>query len=225
VGQVPGGKIALGIASPVGGSGYVIALGPPPVPRGPFGPTVLDLQRRLNDLGYWTPMTGQLDALTQQAVYALEKAAGLARRGTVGAEERRALEDGLQPTPRTGFGYTVEINKSRQLLMVVLDGRPLYTFNTSTGSNTTYYSDGRRAYAYTPEGHFAIYRTVNGQDISPLGELWRPRYFTGGYAIHGSKSIPPYPASHGCARLSNAATDFIWAAGLMPIGTPVWVYS
>jgi lipoprotein-anchoring transpeptidase ErfK/SrfK len=43
--------------------------------------------------------------------------------------------------------------------------------------------------------------------------------------MHGSPSIPPHPASHGCARLSNAAIDFIWAANLMPIGTPVWVYS
>jgi len=26
-------------------------------------------------------------------------------------------------------------------------------------------------------------------------------YFTGGYAIHGTPSVPPYPASHGCVRI------------------------
>ena len=42
--------------------------------------------------------------------------------------------------------------------------------------------------------------------------------------MHGSGSIPGQPASHGCARLSNAAIDFIWDFGLVPKGTPVSVY-
>jgi lipoprotein-anchoring transpeptidase ErfK/SrfK len=36
--------------------------------------------------------------------------------------------------------------------------------------------------------------------------------------------VPPYPASHGCVRLSNAAMDFFWNQYLAPIGSPVWVY-
>ena len=50
---------------------------------------------------------------------------------------------------------------------------------------------------------------MDGMDISPLGQLWRPRYYYGGYAIHGSDSIPPYPVSHGCVRLSYPAIDWI----------------
>ena len=42
--------------------------------------------------------------------------------------------------------------------------------------------------------------------------------------MHGSPSIPAYPASHGCARVSNAAMDMIWAQGVMPIGGRVTVY-
>jgi N-acetylmuramoyl-L-alanine amidase len=42
--------------------------------------------------------------------------------------------------------------------------------------------------------------------------------------VHGSPSIPGQPASHGCARLHDAAVDLLWAEGLMPVGTPVWVY-
>ena len=61
-------------------------------------------------------------------------------------------------------------------------------------------------------------------DRSPLGTLWRPRYFYRGYAIHGSRSIPGYPASHGCARLHNKAIDFIWAHNLAPIGRQIWIY-
>ncbi|MGA1748009.1 MAG: L,D-transpeptidase [Ilumatobacteraceae bacterium] len=42
--------------------------------------------------------------------------------------------------------------------------------------------------------------------------------------MHGSYSIPDYPASHGCVRVSTAAMDWIWDQDLMPMGTPVWVH-
>ena len=67
-------------------------------------------------------------------------------------------------------------------------------------------------------------RQIDGMRVSRLGELWRPKYFTGGYALHGSPSVPGYPASHGCVRLSDGAIDFVWSGGLAPIGRTVWVY-
>jgi len=225
VGQVPKGKAVIGFSAPRNASGYVMAMRPVPETTGPFGPTVLDLQRRLNALGYWVPMDGQSGPLLTQALYALQKSAGIARTGSFGARERQLLEAGFRPTPRTGYGYLVELDKRRQIIMIVRDGVAAYTFNTSTGNGATYSSGGTRKVAHTPEGNFSIYRAVNGQRVSELGELWRPRYFTGGYAFHGSPSIPPYPASHGCARMSNAAINFVWDANLMPIGIPVWVYS
>ena len=225
VGQVPAGRVVLGMSAARTTSGYVMAIGPVPYPTGPFGPSVADLQRRLSALGYWTPVNNVYNEVTRQAVYALQKAAGLPRTGAVGAAERRLLEQGFRPSPRTFFGNYVEIDKRRQIIMVVRDGEPAYTFNTSTGNGAAYTSGGSRKIAFTPEGSFRIYNAINGMRISELGQLYRPRYFVGGYAIHGSPSIPPFPASHGCARVSNAAIDFIWAAGLMPIGTPVWVYS
>ncbi|GMA85480.1 hypothetical protein GCM10025868_07300 [Angustibacter aerolatus] len=54
--------------------------------------------------------------------------------------------------------------------------------------------------------------------------LWRPKYFFQGWAFHGSNSIPGYPASHGCARLSNAAIDHLWSSGDAPAGRKVIVY-
>jgi hypothetical protein len=36
--------------------------------------------------------------------------------------------------------------------------------------------------------------------------------------------VPAEPASHGCARVSNPAIDFLWNSGAIPIGTAVWVY-
>ena len=49
-------------------------------------------------------------------------------------------------------------------------------------------------------------------------------YFIGGIAVHGSNSIPRYPASHGCVRVSVQAMDFIWDSNLMPLGIHVWVH-
>src|SRR4051812_38939037 len=54
---------------------------------GDRGPTVLALQNRLTALGYWLgPPDGKFGGLTQQAVYAVQKAAGLGRDGVVGAK-------------------------------------------------------------------------------------------------------------------------------------------
>ena len=62
------------------------------------------------------------------------------------------------------------------------------------------------------------------RDRSPLGVLWRPRYFNGGIEVHGYPDVPAYPASHGWVRVSDGAIDWIWADGLAPVGTAVWVY-
>jgi lipoprotein-anchoring transpeptidase ErfK/SrfK len=98
------------------------------------------------------------------------------------------------------------------------------TLNTSTGSNQMYESRGQLHKAVTPPGTFSFFRSVDGEDKAPLGVLWRPRYFNGGIAVHGYTSVPAYPASHGCARVSNAAMNMIWATDLMPIGSRVVVY-
>ena len=86
-----------------------------------------------------------------------------------------------------------------------------------------YIQDGVRWTALTPSGKFKVTRQIDGERVGPLGALWRPKYFNAGIAIHGLNSVPPYPASHGCARVSNAAIDWIWATNQVPIGTSVTV--
>ncbi|HQK32718.1 MAG TPA: L,D-transpeptidase, partial [Phycicoccus sp.] len=71
---------------------------------------------------------------------------------------------------------------------------------------------------------FNVFRQVSGEDKGPLGTLWSSKYFNGGIAVHGAPFVPPYPASHGCARVSMGAIAMIWADNLMPIGTQVSVY-
>ena len=192
---------------------------------GDSGPEVRAVQRRLVELGYWLGVRdASFGPLTQQAVFAFQKSAGLQRDGVVGPKTRTALKKGIRPKPRLK-GNGIEIDLDRQILMVVRKGKPTVVLNTSTGNGEEYTSSaGNQAIATTPTGRFEVFRGVDGKDDSDLGELWRPRYFHRGYAVHGSPAIPPYPASHGCARISDDAIDMIWDRGLMPIGATVLVH-
>jgi N-acetylmuramoyl-L-alanine amidase len=67
-----------------------------------------------------------------------------------------------------------------------------------------------------------VLRKISGDEVAPLGTLHSPMYFYRGWAIHGSASVPAYPASHGCVRMSNSDAD--WLFPLIPVGTPVTLY-
>jgi peptidoglycan hydrolase-like protein with peptidoglycan-binding domain len=192
---------------------------------GDKGAAVLALQKRLTSMGFWiSGADGSYGATTEQAVMAFQKAAGLERDGVAGPQTMKAIAQGVSVTPRSTSGHVLEIDKAKQLLLIVNNGKVADIINTSTGSNQPYTSGGVTSIATTPSGTFSIFRQVNADDPGPLGDLWRPKYFNGGIAIHGSPSIPGYPASHGCARMSNAAIDWIWSSGEAPIGTTVVVY-
>ena len=192
---------------------------------GATGPEVLLLQQRLSALGYWlgTP-SGTFDDATQQAVYALEKVAGLPRTGIVDAPFAAALNAREVPKPRTKSGNAIEVNLELDLVLFVKNGALQYVINTSTGGGYTYTEDGVTDTAITPRGQYTIVRAVDGLVTDSLGSLWRPRFFYEGYAIHGDSYVPPEPVSHGCVRVSNEAIDWIWAQNLAPIGTEVWLY-
>ncbi|HAP76831.1 MAG TPA: hypothetical protein DCR14_12195, partial [Acidimicrobiaceae bacterium] len=129
-------------------------------------------------------------------------------------------------------GTLVEVDKAKQLLFIIVDGRTLWTFNTSTGSEIPYEAVNKndptkieKGDSVTPNGLWETNRErPDGWWAGDLGEIYRPKYFVGGVAIHGMTSVPNYPASHGCVRVSVPAMDFIWDSGLVPLGTPVWVH-
>ena len=193
--------------------------------RGHTGADVVALQKRLAALTYWCGAAdGSFGHLTQQAVWALQKVGGVARTGKVGATERGLLSRGVKPKPRTLSGHCIEVDLKRQILICGINGATSLVFNTSTGNGEMFESYGQQVRAVTPAGSYSVFRTVNGNDEGPLGDLWRPRYFNGGIAVHGAASVPGYPASHGCARVSNPAMDMLWAHNLMPVGSRVTVY-
>ena len=70
------------------------------------------------------------------------------------------------PTPRSKSGYVIEIDKTRQMLMVARNGSATYTFNVSTGSDHPVHERRRALHrAHSRRG-------VHGH---PAGERTRPR--------------------------------------------------
>jgi hypothetical protein len=196
----------------------------PPLGRGDSGPAVTVLEQRLTDLGYRPgPVDDTFDRQTASAVLAFQKAENLERSGEVDAATWARLPSPQAWAVTASHSYPrVEVDLARQIALVVLGPRDVRTLNTSTGGGYAYRDEhGYLQVAETPLGEYRVYDTYDGTVKAPLGLLYRPLYFEGGYAIHGSPYVPSYPDSHGCVRLSN--DDMDWLFVLAGTGLPVSV--
>jgi peptidoglycan hydrolase-like protein with peptidoglycan-binding domain len=202
---------------------------PKPTPKlgsGVQSHSVLVVQRQLLDLGYadLAEATGRFDASTSHAVLAFQKVHGLDRDGVVGKQTWKALRaEPIRPKPRSkARGLHIETDLTRQVTYLVTDGRITGIINASTASGATYSVKGNLRRAVTPTGTFRIERKINAWRKSELGLLYRPAYFVGGYAYHGSYSVPGWPASHGCIRMAIPTMDRMYDK--FAVGTAVHIY-
>jgi hypothetical protein len=181
---------------------------------GSRGAAVTQLQRRLVALRYDAgPVDGVFGSQTFHGVVAFQKVNGLARDGIVGPRTWAALAHPVVPRPRRLLsGTSVEVNLTRQVVYLARQGVVVRILDASTGKAST----------PTPTGRFSILRRIDGWRQSPLGLMWRPNYFYRGYALHGSTSVPAYPASHGCVRVTIPAMNRLWPS--LRIGMPVTLY-
>jgi Putative peptidoglycan binding domain len=184
--------------------------------RGTLGPgrrgvVVRALQARLDELGYWPgPVDGTYTELTRHAVLAFQKAEGLDRRdGLADADLRERLAAASFGWGRTRSGTVVEIDRHRQLLLVVEDGAVRWTLHTATGP--------------LPRGRYRVEREIDAHYDSPRSTIHRPKYFDGTVAVQGT-GVAPAPPAEGCGCLSDAAMDFLWSTRAVRVGTTVLVY-
>lgn len=192
--------------------------------QGASGPAVSALERALlaqkADVGR---LDGVFDGDLRHAVTAFQKSQGLSRTGVYDTTTRARLS---APHPvrlrYPGTGRAVEVDLVKQVLYLSEAGRLTRIVDISSGNDQPYTVDGVTYRAFTPVGRFTVQRKIDGVRISRLGELYRPAYFHQGWAIHGSPSVPTYPASHGCIRVTDRAQDRLFS--LLTIGTPVSIY-
>ncbi len=197
---------------------------PPSIGPGDRGPWVSELQAALNGAGFRAgDPDGTYGRATLAAVYAFQKVHGLDRDGVFRSDHWTLLE-GPIPLPGDAPESTrVEVDLGKQVLFLIEDDRVELVLPISSANGETYtHSSGSIVRAVTPEGGYEFYKKVDGWRISYLGGLYRPFYFSGGYAIHGSGSVPPYPASHGCIRVEMWDMDYL--ATELELGMPIYVY-
>jgi hypothetical protein len=174
---------------------------------GSRGAAVRALEDRLAGLHYAVRRDGVFGDDDRDALIAFQKVEGLPRTGLADAELWRRLDTAHVPRARYG-GDHVEVDKARQVIFVVRGGKVALVVPTSTGATGN-----------TPLGTWHVYRKVVGFDWV----LYYPSYFLRGFAVHGYPDVPPYPASHGCARVPMWIATTIYAA--MPPGSTVYVYA
>ena len=182
-------------------------------------------QRVLTDGGYYVgALDGRPGPALRSAVMAFQKVNGLGADGAVGPATLKALAAPRKPVLKgSSPSNRVEIDLTKQVLYVVKGGAISRIMPVSSGNGATYFQkDGSKARALTPVGYYTIQRRIVGERKADLGTLYDPQYFYGGWAIHGSNSVPAGPASHGCVRVTR--TDAKTLLSSLSNGMTVYLY-
>ena len=176
---------------------------------GSRGDAVLALERLLAARHYALRGTNRYYAFdTYEAVLAFQKVHRLNRTGRVTSWLWPKIAASGVPHARVDVGSHIEVDKTRQVLFEVRDGRVKRVVHVSTGATGN-----------TPVGRWHVYSKTPG--LNSHG-MYYSNYFLRGFAIHGYATVPPYPASHGCVR-----TPMWFAPGFYArwgLGTTVYVF-
>jgi lipoprotein-anchoring transpeptidase ErfK/SrfK len=174
-------------------------------------------QQALKDLGYPTGTVDGVDGpKTRRALCAWRRLEGrTVSRGPLTSKELQALGNTTR-LPKAAAGRGVTVDKTCQTVYFRNDGRWRKVLAASTGK------DG----ALPKRGDYRIQRTRAGWHTSTLypsktPNMYNTLYFSGAIAIHGSNSVPTYPASAGCVRVTPKGADYLFAR--MKVGDPIKV--
>jgi hypothetical protein len=168
------------------------------------GKEIKEIQIKLANLGYLPDLNGEYGIKTKFAVIAFQKVNKLKIDGIIGKETLNSLKNPVIPQAKFKKNEKhIEVDIKLQVLYIVENGLVKYIIPISSGKNNS-----------TVRGQFKIYRFKKGWH-KVVGRPWsgymlNPIYFYGAYAIHGYKSVPNFPASHGCIRIPLCYSDFVF---------------
>ena len=181
--------------------------------KGSKGPQVHAMLVALSKLKFRVPNTGStFTSQVADAVVAFQKAYGLSRDYVFGAACWKKLETATVIKAKYALPSThLEVDKRRQIAMVVKNGTPYGIIAISSGATGN-----------TPSGTFHIFVKSLWAPSNYDSLLFRSMGFYKDFAMHGYDPVPPYPASHGCVR------EPMWVAQWMYdqswVGETVYLY-
>jgi hypothetical protein len=184
----------------------------PDLDPGDSNNAVKAFNRLLKKQGYYAPGGKSYSSGTGRAVLAFHKVNGAARNqnATAGDFAKLAAGKGDFKLKYPGAGKHVEVDISRQVMVLAKGGKPKYTFHISSGAPAT----------PSDRGHFQFYRKDPG--FNSLG-MYYSVYYNRGEATHGYHTVPTYPASHGCLR--NPIPNSVFIYNWIDLGDHIWVYN
>ncbi len=181
---------------------------------GSKGPQVTAMLTALSRLRFRVPNLGStFTSQVADAVVAFQKAYGLSRTYVFDADDWKKLETANVIKARYASPSThLEVDKGRQIAMVVKNGAPYGIIAISSGATGN-----------TPSGTFHIFIKSLWAPSNYDSLLFRSMGFYKDFAMHGYSPVPPYPASHGCVR------EPMWVAQWMYdqswVGETVYLYN
>ena len=178
--------------------------------------------------GIWGPQTAQ-------GMCTFRQMTGLpVSRGRITNEDLATLRKydgwysrlGSIPAGHNGRGTFLLVQETCQTMLYASGGTYVKVMRVSTG---------RSGYE-TPNGNFSLGRTSPGWSCSTIypdacynhtagenalhpdgtgefsqyGNMYNKRSISGAIMLHGSGSVPLYPASHGCVRVTVATSDWLY---------------
>jgi hypothetical protein len=161
--------------------------------------------------GYFTDAGEHYGVRTQWAVMAFRKVNGMDRTYNANPDifKKLAKGRGTYNLKYPGKGRHVEVDISRQVMVLADHGKAQHIFAVSTGAPAT----------PTIRGHYQFYTRTAGYNSEGM---YYSVYFHNGYATHGYDPDPPYPASHGCVR--NPIPDSIFIYNWISLGDSIYLY-
>lgn len=183
----------------------------PSLSRGQCGKVVGGFREALNRMAFVPAKSNCFNGKMERAVLAYRKLNGMGRSAKAGKRVVKSVFSlkGRYRVRKPELGDHVEAPLSRQVIVFSRGKKPYAIFPIASGAPAT----------PTILGVYSFYWKLPGYNA--IG-MYYSSFFIRGYAIHGYKSVPNYPASHGCLRTFIADQPRIYR--LTKIGMPIYTF-
>lgn len=179
--------------------------------KGQCGRVVAGFRKALNRLAL-VPAKGRcFNGKMERAVLAYRKLNDMTRNARASKSVVRRIFNGKggYRVRKPGLGNHLEAPLSKQVMVFAKGNKPYAIFPIASGAPATPTILGTYSFYWKDPGYNSI-------------GMYYSSYFIRGYATHGYKSVPNYPASHGCLRTFIADQPRIY--NITQIGMKVYTF-